>query len=813
MAGTSNTWLLTWNPEKYAEGGDGNAGGTLDLTVGTSRRWNCGSSQPVVGDAVYLVRLGSEPRGIIARGTVSRAPFNDADWSDPSRQKRYIEFAVDAVRQSCGSGLMPMLLLTSAMSTQTWSPQQSGIQITEPAATQLAALWKAGEGTHSLRQFADWCDADRSYNVTWLPGYREATALARSIQADPSKLDAAALQRLWRDLENGVSSVSPGGIPHAKFAQASAWLTQITHRIGAAPDQATYADVMERWKADGGFETTLYSVVHRVFAAFAPECYTTVLNAQSCKALVRFLRDQFQLIQDSSTNGDWFDLNASIKKAMAGGGLDPQRVLEDNIAIWRVLADQPTRAKGDDLSASRDLSTETGHPMTASDQIPLNQILYGPPGTGKTHHAITKALEILAPALVAPGVSRQEQVNAFNAFLAKGSVVFCTFHQSFAYEDFVEGLRAEVKNEKLVYEVSDGIFKALCEKAAKGLAPENDSLAAALASFDERLDAADGERLTLKTVRTGKEFDVSRGGPASYRIMPRDTKHPDGVYRALLKDIRAFYEHGDPSRVHNGSYVHGIVERLRTEFGLQPYVAPTERARFVIVIDEINRGNVSRIFGELITLIEASKREGAEGLKVTLPYSKESFSVPDNVYLLGTMNTADKSLATVDLALRRRFHFIEMPPEPELLDEVMVGAVDIGKLLRTINQRIEVLLDRDHCIGHAIFMPLKADRSLAVLQEIFQRQVLPLLQEYFFEDWQRIAWVLNDHRKPNGAHRFLERPKADVAALFGAEVDVPQRNLRWKINADAFGQEASYLGVIYATLAMPGAAADVELAA
>lgn len=231
-----------------------------------------------------------------------------------------------------------------------------------------------------------------------------------------------------------------------------------------------------------------------------------------------------------------------------------------------------------------------------------------------------------------------------------------------------------------------------------------------------------------------------------------------------------------------------------------------------MIIDEINRGNVSRVFGELITLIEASKRKGAEGLEVLLPYSKQPFSVPDNVYLIGTMNTADKSLATLDLALRRRFHFTEMPPEPELLDEVTVGNVNIGRLLRTINQRIEVLLDRDHCIGHANFMRLRADRSFPVLQDIFQRQVLPLLQEYFFEDWQRIAWVLNDHRKPNEAHRFLKRPKVDVAALFGTDADVPQRNLRWEINAAAFELAASYLGVIDATLAVPGETASVDVA-
>jgi 5-methylcytosine-specific restriction protein B len=221
---------------------------------------------------------------------------------------------------------------------------------------------------------------------------------------------------------------------------------------------------------------------------------------------------------------------------------------------------------------------------------------------------------------------------------------------------------------------------------------------------------------------------------------------------------------------------------------------------YVLIIDEINRGNVSRIFGELITLIEPSKREGAaEALSLKLPYSKKDFSVPKNVYLIGTMNTADRSLAGLDIALRRRFVFREMPPRPELLDGVELQGLNIGKLLRVMNQRIEVLLDRDHCLGHAYFMPLteqglKDDGMLAKLELIFCSQILPLLQEYFFEDWQRIQWVLNDHRKP-AIDRFVEQDKQDVASLFG-NISVPAQGGGWRINRAAFKRLSAYAGVI-----------------
>ncbi|MBV7586940.1 AAA family ATPase [Pseudomonas sp. PDM33] len=220
----------------------------------------------------------------------------------------------------------------------------------------------------------------------------------------------------------------------------------------------------------------------------------------------------------------------------------------------------------------------------------------------------------------------------------------------------------------------------------------------------------------------------------------------------------------------------------------------------VLIIDEINRGNVSRIFGELITLIEHSKRAGAEeALSVVLPYSKQRFTVPQNVYLIGTMNTADRSLAGLDIALRRRFEFREMPPRPELLDDVDIGGLNVGQLLRTMNQRIEVLLDRDHCLGHAYFIPLKTEPSLERLEAIFRNQILPLLQEYFFEDWERIGWVLNDQQaSTRNTERFVRRPQGEqrLAELFGGEVAEKLSDQRWELNGNAFSSLDSYLTIL-----------------
>ncbi len=240
-----------------------------------------------------------------------------------------------------------------------------------------------------------------------------------------------------------------------------------------------------------------------------------------------------------------------------------------------------------------------------------------------------------------------------------------------------------------------------------------------------------------------------------------------------------------------------LVERFLKAAAVTTSQAEAQKVRpKVLIIDEINRGNVSRIFGELITLIEPSKRAGAaEALEVVLPYSKKPFCVPDNLYIIGTMNTADRSLTGLDIALRRRFVFMEMLPKPELLNNASVLGINIGTLLSVINDRIEALLDRDHRLGHAYFLPLLEEPTLDRLSSIFRQQLIPLLQEYFFDDWNRIQLVLNDHRKAP-ANRFLYQPKNDLATLFGEQAIVSDRNERWAINEDAFGRVEAYLAVI-----------------
>jgi len=444
--------------------------------------------------------------------------------------------------------------------------------------------------------------------------------------------------------------------------------------------------------------------------------------------------------------------------------------------------------------------------------FPLNTILYGPPGTGKTYTTINKAISIIdnkEESLLAKSYrNRIDLKNRFNELLIEdwenpnGQIIFTTFHQSMSYEDFIEGIKPGVNDkQKVIYEVVPGIFKMIANIARDNWLDAHQGKIQQL-SFEDafsRLKEEWFENQDLKFPMKREGYDFTIIGFTKLSIQFKKASGGTGHTLSISTLREYFYNRREVRPTGVGIYYPPVLEKLKS---FQPELKVEKKLKnYVLIIDEINRGNVPQIFGELITMIEDDKRLGnPEALEVMLPYSKEKFGVPPNLYIIGTMNTADRSVEALDAALRRRFYFEEMMPKPELIrpsvilqrlwikytdlewkdpnwlqvendyltfhgakiidrkkyeelenetdivnyqsvfDNIIVyDGLNLELILTTINKRIEKLLDKDHQIGHSYFMSVV---NLDDLRSSFQNKIIPLLQEYFFGDYGKIGLIL-----------------------------------------------------------------------
>lgn len=470
------------------------------------------------------------------------------------------------------------------------------------------------------------------------------------------------------------------------------------------------------------------------------------------------------------------------------------------------------------VDAWRKLIVDSRSPKPTMKNYPLNQILYGPPGTGKTYNTIERAVEIIQSVKPETHEIAKER---FDALRREERIDFVTFHQSYSYEDFVEGIRPVMGadgDETGVprYRCHDGIFKKIATRALAAClrqkSPAKPTFSQLYQSLLRRIEnepdrkypgLSSPEQWQLSVTSQGNISGNNLLGHAQPYLCGRDNL--ERVWRQL-GDAEKINSVQAQSVIVTGAHTNLIASVFNVLKQMEPQVTPEPEARSasalpeldeatsqvqdylargdesdfelrpepewprcVLVIDEINRGNISKILGELITLIEPDKRLGQDNsLPVELPYSGQTFVVPSNLYLLGTMNTADKSLALLDVALRRRFKFYEFPPN--FSDKVCPAlTTDMRRVLETLNLRITLRKDRDHRIGHAFFV--KVGDQLG-FNEVFRNEIIPLLQEYFYNDWDGLRFVLGEA----GSGRF-------VRALESAPS--PGARNRWQWSFDA----------------------------
>ena len=525
---------------------------------------------------------------------------------------------------------------------------------------------------------------------------------------------------------------------------------------------------------------------------------------------------------------------------------------DQELAIWKLRPELKAALEELDLSSVKVKTMQT--------DINKNTILYGPPGTGKTYNTARYATAIVEnkPLEEIEKLDYKDVLRKYNEYKAQGKIEFTTFHQAFGYEEFIEGIKPVIESSDedsgdIKYEIAPGLFKKFCETAVKpninsnadmGLNKNPTVWKVSLWSTGDnpiRTECLENGHIRIgwdyygADITSETDFTV-HGGKNVVNSFIYKMKQGDIVLSCysntsvdaigvVTGDYEWHDEYDSLKRVRKVNWlVKGINENIvdmnngktftlaavyKSNLSVSDVLSivekynnsstpvKTDKQNHVFIIDEINRGNISKIFGELITLIEPSKRVGAsEELKAVLPYSQMLFGVPDNVYILGTMNTADRSIAMLDTALRRRFDFVEMMPDAEILKGIDVEGIDISKMLEVMNKRIEVLFDREHTIGHAYFIGLKDNNDIETLANIFKNKVIPLLQEYFYEDYEKIRLVLADNQSEDEAKQFIKIEDLKIKDLFGKnDIDILDDPKKYYINDVAFKNKDAYIKI------------------
>ncbi|AMG99449.1 restriction endonuclease [Serratia liquefaciens] len=670
---------------------------------------------------------------------------------------------------------------------------------------------------NSLAEYKDYSHSE------WNSRYREFTALLQQTQTFSGPETDDLVKRLWYERDNGIASIRQGVPSLAEFQQSLPLLRELTERIHRQPDEQTYQYVeaaLQQAKETGQLKRMYWSLRNRVFAAFTPETCTSTVDENAFTKAATFINEQFSF--GLTLTGDWLQKNHELKGAINRQlpDADPYYV---NMAIWHLyelLRERDSEQKQEKMVSSAVTVSNEVVSVTIPQHSPVNMIYFGPPGTGKTFILQQKMKEYTTQAAPADYDawldSRLESLNWMQVTALvlldlnkRAKVRQLTEHQWFQRKALLNGR-------------SSNLSQTAWATLQSFTVPESTTV-----EYKNRREptifnkTAESEWFLVKSQLEQVEDLVSlyaelKQGPQTAEAIQRFavvTFHQSYGYEEFIEGMRARADEGG-----NISYPiePGIFMRLCQRANADP------AHRYAIFIDEINRGNISKIFGELISLIEIDKRAGmSNAMSLQLSYSGQTFSVPGNVDIIGAMNTADRSLALMDTALRRRFDFVEMMPDLSLLSGAKVKGIELESLLEKLNSRIEALYDREHTLGHAFFMPVKKacdakdeDKAFKQLKAAFQKKIIPLLQEYFFDDWNKIRLVLADNQKQDDNLQFVIEKTDDLDMLFGTDHGLrrhDQQSTAYELKA--FEQEVWNMPQAYRAIYQPEEAVPTTQAA
>ena len=784
-------WLIAWNKENYQWNNYAELCERTKHGDTYVESWAFANTQVQVGEEVFLIKLGTHPKGIIAHGVIERDIYEKEHYNPQKalegKKEKCVDVRFDRILNYETEPILTQDELVKTCNMQHWSPQNSGIEIASEVVPTVKDLWKA-----VITGREEWWPSLEEYEPKFLAEDYYCLFLDENI-IDRSWLGA--LYEMYMMPEHTATCKQMGSKygynPSHYISYLSSIATNIVRKTNC--EIPTFEEKNKFWPV-------LFQGKQTVDKSQGNYCWKMRENV--CRAVEMLLdnniidSDEVKIMKQNNLNTILYGppgtgkTYKTIVYAVAVCDKRPYEEVEkedysQTLKRYRELKEagriefitfhqsygyeefiegiKPELATGSDTirykmedgrfkvfcNRAKAVKVQTDGDIKLKEQPRIWGMILG--GTGMT--ALKQ--ECFANNEIRLGWTRVSDDDVQDDFTTDSVASWNAKHMIY---DFINSM-----------DIGDIV---VIEKTNKSI----DAIGVITGNYEYITNVDYPRSRKVKWLVKDIDEDMVKYLPKGRKQLSRFTLFAfDYIGMDAISEILKKYQ---------------AVTSIKVDHETEPYV---------FIIDEINRGNISKVFGELITLIESTKRAGAEeAMEAILPYSGEAFSVPNNVYIIGTMNTADRSIALIDTALRRRFKFIEMRPDPKVLEVMGIGIVEqdgvklnIAKMLDVMNERIEYLYDREHTIGHAFFTKLKDNCSIETLASIFKNEIIPLLQEYFNEDYEKIQLVLGDNGKEE-EYKFILDKEVKLKEIFNGNPDIDLPEKGYEVNLEAFLKLNSY---------------------